>query len=235
MRILCAGGGSGGHVTPVVVVINEIVKQVQDAEVMFVCDKAFELQAKGIMEKNAAIPVKTKVIVAGKLRRYKHLSFWQHFTVPGLITSNLFDLLKVGWGTLQSVVIFAAFKPDVVFAKGGYVCLPVGIAAKIFSIPLVIHDSDARPGMTNKILSRWAVKIGTGAPLENYTYPHDRSEYVGVPIAEAFTPYSEEKVAAAKLALGFETSRPYRDWETDRKSTRLNSSHSAKSRMPSSA
>ena len=208
MKVLCAGGGSGGHVTPVVVVINEIVKQVPDAEVMFVCDKAFEHQAVGLMENNAVVPVRTKVIAAGKLRRYKHLTFWQHFTVSGLILKNAIDLVKVGLGTLQSVAIFATYKPDVVFAKGGYVCLPVGIAARLFRVPLVIHDSDARPGMTNSILSRWATKIGTGAPLENYNYPASRSEYVGVPIGDAFRPFSSEEMIEAKRKIAVSPHAP---------------------------
>jgi len=160
------------------------------------------------MDSNANVPVETKVIAAGKLRRYKHLTFWQHFTVPGLVVSNLLDILKVGWGVAQSVVLFATFKPDVVFAKGGYVCLPVGIVARLWRVPLVIHDSDARPGVTNRILSRWATKIGTGAPLENYGYPADRSEYVGVPIAEEFRPFSPEEAKHAKQQFDLSVDRP---------------------------
>lgn len=205
---MCAGGGSGGHVTPVVVVINEIIRQSPDADIMFVCDKAFEHQARGLMKNNADKPVETKVIAAGKLRRYSHLSFWQHFLVPGLALSNIVDIAKVGWGVVQSVAIFASFRPDVVFAKGGYVCLPVGIVAHLLRVPLVIHDSDARPGITNKILSRWAIKIATGAPLDNYNYPVDRSVYVGVPIAKSFHPYDEQAMNAAKRSLGFAETQP---------------------------
>jgi UDP-N-acetylglucosamine--N-acetylmuramyl-(pentapeptide) pyrophosphoryl-undecaprenol N-acetylglucosamine transferase len=78
-----------------------------------------------------------------------------------------------------------------VFAKGGYVCLPMGFAARVFGVPLVIHDSDVLPGLTNRLLSRYADAIGTGMPLENYTYDPAISEYVGVPISadiQAVTP-----------------------------------------------
>lgn len=175
---------------------------------MFVCDKAFESQAKGLMAENAIVPVKTQVISAGKFRRYRHLTFWQHLTIPAVVWGNFRDLFKVGWGTLQSVVILMKFCPDVVFAKGGYVCLPIGIAAHLLRIPLVIHDSDARPGLTNSIIGRWATKIGTGSPLENYSYPADKAHYVGVPIDSAFHPYSSEEQISAKQTLGFDPAKP---------------------------
>ena len=56
------------------------------------------------------------------------------------------------------------------------------IGAAVLAVPFFTG------GMTNSILSRWATKIGTGAPLENYNYPPSRSEYVGVPIGDAFRP-----------------------------------------------
>lgn len=111
-------------------------------------------------------------------------------------------------GFIQSMVKLVAFKPDVVFTKGGFVCLPVGIAAKILNIPLVIHDSDAHPGLTNKVLSRFATSIATGSPLEYYPYPKSRSKYVGVPIADHFQPFSDEQRFEAKKSLGFEPNRP---------------------------
>ena len=65
MRILAAGGGSGGHVAPVVAVINELAKQA-DCDVLFVCDKAFEVQARGLMEQGTTVPVVVRTIMAGK-------------------------------------------------------------------------------------------------------------------------------------------------------------------------
>ena len=125
MRILAAGGGSGGHVTPVVAVIDEIAEQYPDAEVCFVTDRSFEEQARGLMSK-AKLPVEIKIIHSGKFRRYAHLNFWQHLTVKGLASSNAKDVFKVGRGILQSIRLLRRFKPDVVFCKGGYVCLPIG-------------------------------------------------------------------------------------------------------------
>lgn len=142
------------------------------------------------------IPVET--IVSGKLRRYHHLTVWQHILWPSLLWHNFVDGFKVVAGFFQSFWKLLWWRPDVVFTKGGYVCLPVGLAARLLAIPLVIHDSDAYPGLTNRILSRWASKIATGAPLEYYSYPPSISQYVGIPIDESFKPYTSSEQKAAK-------------------------------------
>lgn len=188
-------------------VINELAKRNKRLEVRFVCDRAFEPQSRGLME-YADVPVKVTVIASGKLRRYAHLSFWQHFTVPGLVIKNIWDVFKVAGGFVQSMWLIFTYRPDVVFAKGGYVCLPLGLAAHLLGIPLVIHDSDTRPGLTNKILSRWATTVATGAPLENYQYPAQKSIYTGVPISPDFHPYTSEQQRQAKKALGFDAKTP---------------------------
>lgn len=69
-------------------------------------------------------------------------------------------------------------------------------------------DSDAHPGLTNRILARWATSIATGAPLKYYTYPKERSRYVGIPISAEFTPVSDSERLSAKEALGFDASLP---------------------------
>lgn len=156
----------------------------------------------------AAVPVRVQTINAGKLRRYKHLNFWQHFTVKGAVRKNIFDVFKTGAGFVQSIWILMRFRPDVVFAKGGYVCLPMGFAARLLRIPLVIHDSDTRPGLTNRLLARFAAAIGTGSPLENYTYDPVKSRYVGVPISAEFTPVSVDHQRTLKRALGCNSDAP---------------------------
>lgn len=137
--------------------------------------------------------------MSGKLRRYAHLSFLQHFTVPAVVFKNLRDGLFVGIGYVQSLVKLILWRPDVVFAKGGFVCLPVGLAAATLRIPLVIHDSDAHPGLTNRILSRFAQSIGTGAPLEYYPYPSSKAHYIGIPVSDAFKPASSAEQSRAKV------------------------------------
>jgi UDP-N-acetylglucosamine--N-acetylmuramyl-(pentapeptide) pyrophosphoryl-undecaprenol N-acetylglucosamine transferase len=124
------------------------------------------------------------------------------------VLSNLGDGFKVVIGFIQSFFKLIFWRPDVVFTKGGYVCLPVGFAAHLLKIPLVIHDSDAHPGLTNRLLSKWATSIGTGAPLEYYSYPASRTTYVGIPIATEFHPYTAAEQLAAKQEWGIATDRP---------------------------
>ncbi len=201
------GGGSGGHVTPVVAVLKEIRAMHPKAELRFWCDTKFAPQARATVEAfDATIPVHT--IVAGKFRRYYHLTVFQQLTWPSLVLKNVGDAFKVGIGFVQSFFKLIFWRPDVVFTKGGYVCLPVGFAAHLLRIPLVIHDSDAHPGLTNRVLSKWATAIGTGAPLEYYPYPKSKTTYVGIPIAAEFHPYTASEQIAAKKEWGIATDRP---------------------------
>jgi UDP-N-acetylglucosamine--N-acetylmuramyl-(pentapeptide) pyrophosphoryl-undecaprenol N-acetylglucosamine transferase len=132
----------------------------------------------------------------------------QHILWPSLMWANLKDTFKVAGGLIQSLYKLVLWRPDVIFTKGGYVCLPVGMAAHLLRIPLVIHDSDAHPGLTNRVLSKWATYIGTGAPLEYYNYPRTRAKYVGIPVNEAFHPYTAAEQTAAKKEWGIDTKKP---------------------------
>ena len=152
--------------------------------------------------------VTVQTITAGKLRRYYHLSLLQHFLWPSLMLHNLGDGFLVGIGFIQSLIKLIIWRPDVIFTKGGYVCLPVGMAAHVLKIPLVIHDSDAHPGLTNRILARWATSIGTGAPLEYYHYPKSRSKYTGIPINTDFKPYTKTQQWDAKREWGVNPDKP---------------------------
>ena len=127
---------------------------------------------------------------------------------PRLVVLNIRDGFLVLVGIIQSTFKLILWRPDVVFTKGGYVCLPVGIAAKVLRIPLVIHDSDAHPGLTNRVLSKWATAIATGAPLEYYKYPKSISRYVGIPIAKEFHPFTKNEVLSARAQWGIDPDRP---------------------------
>ncbi len=188
--------------SPVVALFNELAVHDKHLDAVFVCDRAFETQSHGLMQA-VSVPVAVRVIHSGKLRRYAHLSAFQHLLVRGLVWNNFKDLFKIFAGFFESVRLMRRFNPDVVFTKGGFVCLPVGYAAHVLRIPLVIHDSDTRPGLTNRILARWANVVATGSPLENYHYPAAKSHYVGVPISPRFRPKTPPQQAAYKQKLGF--------------------------------
>ncbi len=206
--MLCVGGGSGGHVTPVLAVINELAKQDSDLSVVFVTDKAFLKQTQGLVQERMSVPVTVKTIPAGKFRRYKDMALWKQVIRPDVGGKNLVDMFKTASGVIQSIALVKREKPDVVFAKGGYVSLPIGYAAHLLKIPLVIHDSDVRPGLTNRVLSRWATRIATGMPAENYTYDSKIAKYTGVPVGAGFRAFSKEEQRLAKLAYGVSGDRP---------------------------
>ncbi len=186
-----------------VAVINELNQQTKgDLEVAFICDRGYWPQAFKMM-RSASLPVKVHKIFAGKIRRYHKLPLNKRLLDFSSFWLNLRDLVFVGVGLVQSLVIISRFKPDVIFTKGGFVCLPVGLAGKLLGCPLVIHDSDFHAGLTNRILSRWASLILTGAPLDNYNYPKERSYYVGIPVDPTFfRRLSAEQKRRVKAGLG---------------------------------
>ncbi len=152
--------------------------------------------------------IRVQTVLAGKFRRYHHLTTWQHLTIPSVVFPNIRDAFLVFFGAIQSIFRLIVWRPDVVFAKGGYVCLPVGWAAWLLRIPVVIHDSDAHPGLTNRLLAPIAKRIATGVPLSHYNYPKEKSIYVGIPIDARYKIVSEDEQKALKKALGVDPLRP---------------------------
>lgn len=202
MKILVVGGGSGGHVTPVVAVVEEIWKIKPRARVEFWTDKKYYKNVVRLTTPMGPSIVPRK-ICAGKLRRYTHFTFKDYLQNFDVVLRNVADGFKMIVGFIQSFVGLMRFKPDVVFLKGGYVGLPVGWAARLRRIPYVIHDSDAVSGLTNRILARGAAKIATGMPLENYKYPEEKAEWTGIPVGEEFRPMTAKKQKELKRELGF--------------------------------
>ncbi len=156
-RILLLGGGSGGHVFPLIAVAKALRGQAAqtglDLELMALGEGKFMAQA---VAENG-LPY--KAIMTGKLRRY-------------LSPLTLLDILKMPVGFFQSLWYLFLFMPDVVFAKGGYASIPGALAAKMFFIPVFIHESDSIPGLANRILDGWAKKIFISFPSsEKYFKP----------------------------------------------------------------
>lgn len=180
MRILTVGGGSGGHILPVVAVVEQLHKLVPEAEIRFWCDRKNLKMAQKVFAGQA---VTIRSIASGKFRRYHHFSWWQHLR-PSIVVPNLIDLFKIAGAFGQSLWQLLWWRPDVIFAKGGFVCLPVGMVAHWLGIKLIIHDSDTVAGLTNRMLSKYAVKITTGMPVEYYNYPAAKTVFVGNPVRQ---------------------------------------------------
>lgn len=158
--------------------------------------------------KQATVPVRVIVIPAGKLRRYHNEAFLTRVLDVRTHVKNAVDMFKIMGGFFSSWRVIGQFRPDVVFAKGGFVCLPLGYVSYVRRVPLVIHDSDVKPGLTNRLLARYATAIATGSPVENYPYDRRKTTYTGVPIGADYTPVSAHQQAVLKQSLHMDDHKP---------------------------
>jgi len=169
MRIVLTGGGTGGHLVPLVTVAKKFKEKNPETEFLFLGPDG-QLEGKIIGE--AGIPMKK--IPAGKLRRY--FSF-QYFL----------DVFKVPIGIIKSLWILFAFMPDAIFSKGGYATLPVVLVGWIYRIPVLVHESDATPGMANAFLSRFAERVAVSYPQAEKYFNEKKVVVTGSPLREEIT------------------------------------------------
>lgn len=115
---------------------------------------------------------------------------------------NIRDLFKLSAGLIQSYFLIKRIKADTMLLKGGFVCVPVALAARAHNIPYITHDSDALPGLSNRIAARWARYHATAMPAHYYSYPLHSVRVVGVPTDTRFRPYSKAERAILKEKYG---------------------------------
>lgn len=142
-------------------------------------------------------------ILAGKFRRYHGEGLKQLLDIKTFLL-NVRDLFAFLIGTLQSLVLMGRVRPDVVFIKGGFVGVPVGLAAAFWRIPYVTHDSDAIPGLANRIIARWAQLHAVALPASLYrrAYPASKTVTTGVPISSVYEHITDAKRRSYRKALG---------------------------------
>lgn len=161
-RIVLTGGGTAGHVTPNIALLPRLKEMGYDIQYI----GSYDGIEKKLIE-DFQIPYHG--IASGKLRRY--------FDVK-----NFTDPFRVVKGYSQAVKILKELKPDVVFSKGGFVTVPVVLAAKKLKIPAVIHESDMTPGLANKICLSSANKICCNFPETLQHLPEGKAVLTGSPI-----------------------------------------------------
>lgn len=205
MRVVVTGGGTGGHVTPLKPVIDELKLLDSSVEVMYVGQKGDQFA--DFLQVGTDVD-KIELISAGKYRRYPDEPLLKRLADIKTHALNMRDLFKIGAGVAKSFRILSRFKPDVVFGNGGFVSVPVGWAASIHKIPLLIHESDALPGVANKILSSKASKIVSGMPTEQTTLKGKPVEFVGIPLRNAFLKKEKYTKKELKAKLGFDSDKP---------------------------
>lgn len=186
-----AGGGSGGHITPLLSLAQETKQLRPNAKIIYIGHRGENFS--GLI--NRRLFDGSYSITAGKFRRYP--------INPITLFKNIFDLFKVLVGVVQAIKLIGKLRPDVLFSKGGFVALPMGIAAKIRGIPIVTHDSDSVPGLTNRILSGWAAVNATGLPPQFYSYKKEKIRYTGVPIDSRYDkPLSKQAIEKEIIKQG---------------------------------
>lgn len=124
------------------------------------------------------------------------------------MAKNIRDAVWVIVGLWQSFRLLKRLKPDVIFIKGGFVGVPVGLSAAVLRLPYVTHDSDALPGLANRIVAPWAKMHTVALPKEVYNYPADKTITVGVPLAHHYKPFSVAEVLDARKQIGVPAKGP---------------------------
>ncbi|MBQ3452620.1 UDP-N-acetylglucosamine--N-acetylmuramyl-(pentapeptide) pyrophosphoryl-undecaprenol N-acetylglucosamine transferase [Candidatus Saccharibacteria bacterium] len=227
MKILVVGGGSGGHITPAVAVVREILEQKPRAEVEFWTDfKYYKNVTRLTTELGVAwgeearrkktTYIRVRRLPAGKFHRYAGWTFKDYFVHFGLTIKDLIIGNICGFfGFLAGLVVAfwrlsrKSSRPNIIFLKGGYVSLPVGLIAKLFHIPYIIHESDVVAGLANRLLMKRATKVAFGMPIpEEIQEKHPNYVWTGIPVGAEFRPTSPTKQISLKKAFSFNPDKP---------------------------
>lgn len=163
-KIVMTGGGTAGHVTPNIALMPALRNE--GYEISYI--GSYEGIEKRLISEQG---VSYYGISSGKLRRY-------------FDPKNFSDPFKVMKGYTQSIKLLKKIKPDVVFSKGGFVSVPVVLAAKHCKIPAIIHESDLTPGLANKLAIPSATKICCNFPETLKYLPEEKAVLTGSPIRQ---------------------------------------------------
>lgn len=190
MTIAFTGGGSGGHFYPIIAIaeaLNDIVREERLIEptLYYLAPDSFDSKA---LFENGIAYIR---IPAGKVRRYASIR-------------NLTDTIATVTGTILAVITLFRIYPDVVMSKGGYGSVPTVLAARLLRIPIIIHESDAKPGRANLLAAKFAKKIAISFESAASYFPkraQNRIARTGIPIRKALTRVEPE---GARQYLGLE-------------------------------
>ena len=180
-KILFTGGGTAGHVFPIIAVVREIRKLGLNPEFYYI-GPGDEFSSIFLPQES----IKVKKIFAGKIRRCLN---WKS------ILQNIFDVLfKIPLGFIQSFFYVFFLAPDLVFSKGGYGSLSPVLSGWIFQIPIFLHESDATPGLCNRFLSKFASEIFVSFSVSQTEYfPPQKTISVGNPTRKELLEGSKER------------------------------------------
>lgn len=190
-RIMLVGGGTSGHVYPLIAVAEELKKQSDTS------GDVLQLRTIGdtnlLRSLSSERGIKFNFVLGSKWRRY--FSFL-----------NFLGLFKLPIGFFQSLFYIWLFMPDLVFVKGGYASFLPAIVAKLLFIPIYIHETDSVPGMTNVIIGKFAKKVYLAMEIARPYFNNKNIEVVGNPIRSQLLQVSDKNTALA--SFGFNSSKP---------------------------
>lgn len=192
MRFLFACGGTAGHINPALAIAGKLRKLMPDAEFLFV--------GSGREMENRLIPAENF-----KIENITINGFERSFSLYGL-KRNAMMLKNLVVSARQSKELITRFKPDAVIGTGGYVCYPVLKTAGKMGIPTFMHESNAIPGLTTKMLSGLVNKVMVAFPnMESYYKKPDRVIMTGTPVRGDFGAMTKKQ---AREALGINNDKP---------------------------
>ncbi len=189
MRVLVSGGGTGGHIYPALAVAMQLREEYQ-AEILFLgSDDGLETEIV------PAAGFRLATIKAGKLRRYIS---WE--TITGV--------MRVPVGMVEAINLVGQFRPGVAFTSGGYVAVPAGLAARFERVPLLMHQQDVPPNLSNRLVAPLATRISVAFADSLAYFPARKTLQLGNPLRQAMLDVRQTPPQEARRALGFERQEP---------------------------
>ncbi|MDK1020239.1 MAG: undecaprenyldiphospho-muramoylpentapeptide beta-N-acetylglucosaminyltransferase [Candidatus Hydrogenedentes bacterium] len=183
MRVMITGGGTAGHTSPAVAIIEELQKRDPRLQLQWVgCRGSVEQRVCATL----SIPFR-KVPVRG----------WPR---TGILR-RLWALITLGFGVLHCVFLLRSFRPQVIIGVGGYVSVPLTWLAQRFGIATILHEQNKQLGLANRLLAPKAQKLLLSFPDTKGGYPEDRALVVGNPVRQGFLDPPERAAACAALEL----------------------------------
>ncbi len=190
MNILFTCGGTGGHINPAIAVANEMRERHPDCRILFV-------GAKGHMEEQL-VPKAGYELICLNVSGMSRGKNWKAIKKNA---KNISDTVKaIG----QSKKIIRQFQPDVILGTGGYACFPALMAGTMLGIPTCVHEANAIPGLTTKLVADRVDKVMVAFSESACHYKRaDKVETVGMPVRREFI-YLDKQTAREELGIGDE-------------------------------
>lgn len=183
MRVILAGGGTGGHIYPAITIARELVRRDPKTEILFVGGK------KGL--ESEIVPREGFPLVTLNLQG-----------IPRKISPAVFkSFWLAGRGVWETFRIIRDFRPDLVIGTGGYVCGPMVLAASILGISTAIQEQNAYPGFTNRLLGKFVKQIFLAYPEASQYFPKGKVRVLGNPIRKEEFYGVQRSEAEKKLGL----------------------------------